>query len=358
MVNKILYMKVSIKIMLCLCLLISFSLFGQEEGDSRTGEAGASELLINPWAQSSGMSGSNTASVRGLESVFLNVAGLTGIDGTELVFSHASWFADISINAFGFAQKIGDTGVMGLSVMSLDFGDIERTTYENPDGGIGTFSPQFMNIALSYAKKFTYSMSAGVTIKMISESAAELSANGIALDAGVHYQTGENGEAKFGITLKNIGPRMSFEGDGDDLTLTGPNGSDMTVEIRSAAFELPSLLNIGASYDFLFSNPSGETTFRLTLSETFVSNSFSKDQFLTGIECSWKEMVSLRGGYAYESGILEDYDTGRTTVFTGMSAGLSFELPISDDTNFGFDYSYRPADPLQSVHTFGARIIL
>ena len=36
---------------------------------------------------------------------------------------------------------------------------------------------------------------------------------------------------------------MSFEGDGDDITLTGPNGSDMTVELRSAAFELPSLLN-------------------------------------------------------------------------------------------------------------------
>ena len=360
MVNKILYMKISIKTIsfLCLCLLLSFSLFSQEEGDSRTGEAGASELLINPWAQSSGMSGSNTASVRGLESIFLNVAGLTGVDATELAFSHASWFADISINGFGFAQKIGDAGVMGVSVMSLDFGDIERTTYENPDGGIGTFSPQFMNIALSYAKQFTYSMSAGVTIKMISESAAELSANGLAIDAGVHYQTGENGEAKFGITLKNIGPRMSFEGDGDDLTLTGPNGSDMTVEIRSAAFELPSLLNIGASYDFLFFNMSGEPMFRVTCSETFVSNSFSKDQFLTGVEFSWKEMISLRGGYGYESGILEDYDSGRSTAFTGMSAGLSLELPISDDTTFGFDYSYRPADPLQSVHTFGARIIL
>ena len=360
MVNKILFMKISIKKIsfLCLCSLLSLFVFGQEEGDSRTGEAGASELLINPWAQSSGMSGANTASVRGLESVFLNVAGLTGVNGTELVFSHASWFADISINAFGFAQKIGDTGVMALSVMSLDFGDIERTTFENPDGGIGTFSPQFMNIALSYAKKFTYSMSAGVTVKMISESAAELSANGLALDAGVHYQTGDNGEAKFGITLKNIGPRMSFEGDGDDLTLTGPNGSDMTVELRSAAFELPSLLNIGASYDFLFHNSDGEQTFRVTCSETFVSNSFSKDQFLTGLEFAWKEMVALRGGYGYESGIFEDYDAGRTTVFKGLSAGLSLELPISDETIFGFDYSYRPADPLQSVHTFGARIIL
>ena len=107
-----------------------------------------------------------------------------------------------------------------------------------------------MNIALSYSKKFTYNMSAGLTLKMISESVAELSANGIALDAGVHYETGKKGQAKFGITLKNIGPRMSFNGDGDDVTVTGENGYDMTMEIRSASFELPSLLNIGRNYFF------------------------------------------------------------------------------------------------------------
>ena len=163
-------------VFICLLSLISLTLFAQTEGDERTGQAGAFELLINPWAQSSGMAGANTASSRGLESSFLNVAGLTGIEGTELIISNASWFADISINAFGFGQRIGDTGVMSLAIMSLDFGDIERTTYQNPDGGIGTFNPQFMNIALSYAKKFTYNMSAGLTVKMISESAAELSA--------------------------------------------------------------------------------------------------------------------------------------------------------------------------------------
>ena len=62
---------------------------------------------------------------------------------------------------------------------------------------------------------------------------------------------------------------------------------------------------------------------------------------------SWKEMVSLRGGYSYESGILDGYDSGRTSAFTGFSAGFSFELPISDDTNFGLDYSYRPANPFK-----------
>ena len=53
-----------------------------------------------------------------------------------------------------------------------------------------------------------------------------------------------------------------------------------------------------------------------------------------------------------------DFDEGRTTSFKGLSAGFSVELPLSDETNFGLDYSYRPADPLQSVHTFGARIVL
>ena len=348
-------MKISITTIscLCFCMLISLSVFGQEDGDSRTGEAGASELLINPWAQSSGMSGANTASVRGLESIFLNVAGLTGVDGTELVFSHASWFADISINAFGFAQKIGDTGVMGLSVMSLDFGDIERTTYENPDGGIGTFSPQFMNIALSYAKKFTYSMSAGVTIKMISESAAELSANGIALDAGVHYQTGENGEAKFGITLKNIGPRMSFTGDG--LSFRGIVGDDddykMTVEQRSSDFELPALLNIGMSYDINI------LRHRLTGAGTFTSNSFQKDQYRIGCEYSYNELFMVRTGYTYEEGITDP--ATRTTALRGPSAGFTVELPMgSSGTTFGLDYSYRHTDPFQGSHSIGARINL
>jgi hypothetical protein len=43
----------------------------------RSGEAGASELLINPWAQSSGWYGLNIASVRGVEAPNINVAGLS-----------------------------------------------------------------------------------------------------------------------------------------------------------------------------------------------------------------------------------------------------------------------------------------
>jgi len=41
----------------------------------RTGQAGATELLINPWARCSGWGGANSASVHGLEALYLNVGG-------------------------------------------------------------------------------------------------------------------------------------------------------------------------------------------------------------------------------------------------------------------------------------------
>ena len=59
-----------------------------------------------------------------------------------------------NISSFGFAQKIGESGTVAMSVMSMDFGEIEITTTDLPDGGIGTYSPRFMNIGMSYAHIF------------------------------------------------------------------------------------------------------------------------------------------------------------------------------------------------------------
>ena len=71
-------------------VLVSFS---QSFGGNpqRAGQAGASELLINPWARSSGLGGSNIASIRGLEGIYSNVAGLAFTEKTELIFSQTSW---------------------------------------------------------------------------------------------------------------------------------------------------------------------------------------------------------------------------------------------------------------------------
>src|SRR5688572_5821804 len=73
-----------------LCILGVSMIAGNKD---RAGEAGATELNINPWARSSGWAGVNTASVRGLEAMFGNVAGTAFTKKTELLAVHTNWLS-------------------------------------------------------------------------------------------------------------------------------------------------------------------------------------------------------------------------------------------------------------------------
>jgi hypothetical protein len=280
---------------------------------------------------------------------------------TELMFCHTNWLGGtgIGINSFGFTQRVGATGAIGLGIMSMDFGDIDITTSDRPEGDLGTFHPTFTNIGLSFAKGFSESIYGGVVVKAVSESIADVAARGIALDAGIQYVTGAYKHIKFGISLRNVGPRMRFSGDGLSFKGTSPGGTyAMTLEQRSSDFEMPTLINIGGSYDLYLSKDSASMkNHRITFAGNFTSNSYSKDEFKVGVEYAWRSLLMVRGGYNYEKGITSKED--RTTAFTGVSFGATLELPFGKrGSTFGIDYSYRATDPFQGVHSFGARLNL
>ena len=132
----------------------------------------------------------------------------------------------------------------------MNYGDIEITTTELPEGGIGYFNPSSINLTLSYAKKFSSSISGGMNLKIVSQSISNVGAQGVAIDAGIRYVTGEQDNIKFAISLKNVGPPMSFSGDGLTLDILNPSTSlSIGMVQRSSSFELPSQLCIGTSYD-------------------------------------------------------------------------------------------------------------
>ena len=56
--------------------------------DERRGTAGASELLINPWARSTGWGGVNISSVRGIDAMFNNAAGLAFVKNIEVAYTN------------------------------------------------------------------------------------------------------------------------------------------------------------------------------------------------------------------------------------------------------------------------------
>ena len=273
------------------CLMLTTAVFAGNP--DRAGSAGAGQLLINPWAASNGLAGTNMAITEGLEGTFLNAAGLAFINQNELRFANTQYLSGsgISLNAIGFGTAVGDGGVLGLTVMTMGFGDIPITTEDLPEGGIGTFSPSFSNIGVTYSKAFSNSIYGGITMRIVSESISNVRSSGVCFDAGIRYVSGDR--INFGIALRNVGAPMRFEGDGLTVTATPQGAADgLTVFQRSERYELPSLVNIGVAVDVV----SNENTV-ITATGQFVSNSFTKDQIGGGLEASLGSYLTLRGGW-------------------------------------------------------------
>ena len=323
----------------------------------RAGQAGANELLINPWAVSSGWGNAGMASVKGVDAMWSNVAGISFTNTMDLDFSYTNWLAGsgTSVVSFGMLVRFSESIVGGLSVMSMNFGEIEKTTTENPDGGIGTFKPSLMNINIAVAKSFSNSIHGGFVLKIINEQIADMSGTGVALDAGIQYVTGITDNIHFGIALKNIGPTMKYSGDGLAYSvLFDGMSSNITVVQRADEFELPTQLNIAAAYDFNFANAS-----RLTLAFNFNSNAFSKDQFIFGAEGSFKDILLLRAGYTFENGVMKSIeDADCSNVNRGLSLGASVQAPLNKKgLKVCLDYSYRNTAHWKGTHSVGARIL-
>jgi hypothetical protein len=364
-------LKVSILAMLIFSLQFSFA--GNKD---RSGQAAAQHLLISPWGASNGWGTVGISSTKGVEATFSNVAGMAFTRKTEIGYTNTLYCygSSTNINALGVVQSLGEErGNLGLSVMIMSLGDITTTTVNNPEGGLGTFSPMLMSLGLSYAKSFSTAIHAGASVKLISENTSDITAIGFAIDAGIQYVTGKYDQFQIGVALKNIGLPMSYKGDGLDFRGYA-EGSNLlqTFSNRSQSYEMPALLSLGLSYDFLFGGVSKMSSsdesdldlnretaaHRITLAGAFVSNAYSKDQFVVGLEYSLMNLFQIRGGYTIESGMWKS--NTNTSVYLGPSCGTSILIPLGKKTKsrVAIDYAYRFTVQWKGSHSIGARIIL
>jgi hypothetical protein len=339
------------------CLAMLLTIAAWSGNPDRQGEAGANQLLINPWARTAGLHSLNTSSVVGTDALFLNVAGVSRINKTQINIAHTTYLAgaDLNINALGLAQRVGKNGVFGLGLVAFDMGDIEITTEDTPGGSGATFSPTFFNLALSYSHLFVNKVSVGFALKVVNESVSNAGATGIALDAGVQYVSGPDDNFKFGISLRNIGSKMQFKGEG--LSKARPNPGPtytylITYTERPAPYELPSQLNIGASYDWVLGRSS-----RLSVLGNFCSNAFSRDQYGFGTEFSLGKNFQLRLAYKNEF----DRSDVESSLDNGISGGVTVQMPLrkgSKTPQLALDYGYRFTKVFKGIHNVGVRIDL
>jgi hypothetical protein len=339
---------------LCLiCLLLLGIVVTGSAQNKRIGTAAAPELLIPVGARDLGMGGSTIATSEGVESIYWNPAGLGKMTSSaEAMFSSMSYIADIGVNYGAVAGSFGQFGTLALSIKSLSFGDINITTVDDPDGTGGrVFSPAYVTVGLSYARSLTDAISAGGSVKIVSEQIHRVSSSGVAFDFGVQYnRLGGIPGFSVGVAVKNIGGQMKFDGSGllRDAVASDAERGVQKYKSEAASFELPSTIEIGLSYQRNLGDNFGGI-----VNGTFTNNNLYLDEYRLGAEVFYKfESLSLfaRTGVAMTP---KDQNAEQDNVF-----GACFGAGISTNAagmNISLDYAYRSAKFFNANQVFSVK---
>ncbi len=322
-------MRKILTISLVLTLILSVALLAAT--DKRLGTAGAQELRIPVGSRGTAMGGTIVANAYGVDALYWNPSGAALQTGTEAMFSHLDYFADMNVDYAAVTTQVEGFGTIGASVKVLSVGDILKTTYHDEQGSAGEyFNPSFSVVGVTFARQMTDRVAIGVTTSFINEKVEQVSAQGVAFDFGFTYNPRWRG-LKIGAVLKHLGPSMKFSGAGFDVDLippdNDPNSSQKTLAKQSTEFELPSTLQLGASWNML----EGNEFHSMEVSGVFQAGSFSNDVFRGGVEYGYRNMFFLRGGYEA---------TQQDNYMYGAALGGGLKLPLGKHSSIGLDYSW------------------
>jgi len=292
-------------------------------------------LKIGVDARSAGLSGNYIAVVNDVSALYWNPAGITGLD-TQRVhfqFGHTLYWSDIGISYGGLAYRMSGGGVLGLSLMSLNSGDMPVTTEFQPFGTGETFSVHNSLIGLTYAKSLTDQFSFGLTGKWARESMAGIVTNNAIFDFGITYNVGLM-NSRFAVSVANFGVNVQPNGEIRRLNFTGTETINEFEDVS-----VPAIFRIGFAFDPLVTE-----LHKITAIAQLNHPTDNKETFGLGAEYNYKNIFFGRMGY--ELGV----DEMALPAF-----GVGFQAP----RNFGymrFDYGFNNKTRLGSVHRFTVSI--
>ena len=327
--------KLKILVVFSLC---SFATLAHSQDRQKLAQTGMKFLSVPTDARMSALGDAATATEWNSSAMFFNTAGMARIEN----FAHASvgrvqWIADINYlyGSVALNPADGRYGVFGISILSVDYGDIQGTIRaDNNDGYIDTnlFSPSAYAIGLGYAKALSDKFSVGGNVKYVKQELGTgildisstgdfvtqgFSENVLAFDFGILYRTGFR-SLNFGMTVKNFSQEVTF------------------VDER---FQLPLTFKIGIAMDMVDLTSWNRDVHSLKLAVDASHPRDFPEQLSVGSEYIFMESFALRAGYSFPN---DEH---------GFSAGAGFQQKLSN-LDFGIDYAYTPFGVFDAVHRF------
>jgi hypothetical protein len=326
MIKQKKHLKLCIGMLLTLCLVSTA--FAK---DQKLGQTGFQFLSVTNDARSSALGNAATTLENGVNSLFFNPAGMARLGKMiELTASQNQWIDNIKHNtyALAFRTKDGQMGVFGLTVQSVDYGEVQGTLpWQNDQGYIDTelLYPSAFSAGAGYAVALSDKFSVGGNLKYSGQQLGKSiipdadslkvkknKAYATSFDFGTQFKTGFR-SLTFGMTFQNFSEEINFEREN---------------------FQLPLTFTIGITMDLLDLIPEKPKGQELWFYVDATHPRSYPEQVNLGVEYGFMKTFYLRGGYMMVS------DEQNFSLGLGVQKfGFSFNYAY---TPFGvFDYVQR-----------------
>ena len=303
-------------------VVISFQTMIMAEGDNdKVGSSAFKFLNIQTDAHGAALGGL-AAQASGANALFWNPAGIAGSEGMGVSAGMTQWLVDTQVMNAGFVMPMMG-GTIGLSVVSVNYGDIMKSGWGEESGQFifqpnqDSFTATDMSLQASYGRSLSDKFSLGGTAKMISQSIDDVSISGLAFDIGTQFNTGYRG-ISMGAVVSNFGPDVDSQAPEDASYEEFPGMS------------LPMTFSFGVV---------GEAIPGLNAGLNVLKQADMAQEFIFNGEYSVAGLASLRFSYNI-SNPQQPMSFGAGLGMAGITANVAFSTTLHFDPVMRFGIGY------------------
>ena len=160
-----------IKMILFFFIFAAFNINAQiVDNVSKRGTTAAQFLKVSQGARAAGMGSAFVAVADDASSMFWNVAGIARQDNNTVIFDHTQWIAGLSYNFIAGSINLGNFGTIGMSFIGSNYGEMNVTTIDEPDGTGSVFTVSDVAVSVGWAINLTDNFSIGFNPKVIQQT--------------------------------------------------------------------------------------------------------------------------------------------------------------------------------------------
>ncbi|MCI0696359.1 PorV/PorQ family protein [candidate division KSB1 bacterium] len=331
--------KYAFELIVALVLAVGLPSNAPAQDREKLAQTGLQFLSVISDARAAALAGTMTGLESNSSALFFNPAAMGFTSSfVDATFSLNEWIADINHSTVSLSLRPagGEYGVFGLSVQTVDYGEILGTIVDpDPNSKLGyidtgNLSASAFAIGLGYGRMLSDRFGVGGQIKWVRQdlgnnlipvtdsttTKADNEVKVLAFDFGTLYKTGLKSLA-FGFSVRNFSEE---------------------IEYAQESFQLPLVFSLGASMNLVDLTSFNSKDHAVLLSIQATNERSHAEQVSFGLEYKFLSVLSLRGGFVTKN---DEEDVA-------FGFGLSrFGLQV--------DYAYTPFGIFDEVQRVTAR---